>query len=304
MKARRSMLGALAGVTATSLWGGLYVVSDVVLEVIPPFTLLTVRQLIAIPALAAVLWATGWPRLSRRQVLRLLALGVVSYGVSVGAQYVGTKLSTGANGALITSATPAFVVLFAAPLLKEPLTSRRLAALASATLGVVIVINPAQASLSPDTLWGNIVLLIATVTWALYSVLAKGATREHSSLTVVVVAMAGGWLLVAPLVPFELARTPVGPLTPAIGLGMLYMALVASAAGTYLWTKSLELLDAGVASMTIFAQPIVGALLSFLLLGEKLSVGFFLGGALVLLGVALVSMHEPGRVPAHADMTP
>jgi drug/metabolite transporter (DMT)-like permease len=302
MKTRKGILGALAGVAASSIWGGMYVVSAVVLEVIPPFTLLALRLLVAIPVSALALrMAADWPHPTRTQALQLLGIGMVGYGFSLGAQFVGTRLSTAANGALVTSTTPAFVALFAALLLDEPLTGRRLASLASATLGVVVVINPAQADLSQDTLWGNVALLLAGVTWALYSVLAKWASVENATLTVTVGAMLGGVLLVGPLVPFELARMPVGEITSGIGLGVLYLGIIATAVATYLWTKCFELLDAGVAGLTFFAQSVVGALLSVLLLGEQLSVGFFVGGALILLGVALVSL--PGRVRevAHAN---
>jgi drug/metabolite transporter (DMT)-like permease len=89
---RRSLTGALAGITAASIWGGMYVISDVVLEVIPPFSLLGLRLLIAIPILALVQKVAGWPRLAARDLLRLLGVGVVGLGVSVGAQFVGTKL--------------------------------------------------------------------------------------------------------------------------------------------------------------------------------------------------------------------
>jgi drug/metabolite transporter (DMT)-like permease len=148
---------------------------------------------------------------------------------------------------------------------------------------------------------GNIVLLVAAVTWGLYSVLVKWATQVQSSLTVSLVAMVSGLLFVMPLVPFELARTPPGPLTVGIGLGVLYLGVVSTAVAMFLWTKALELLDAGVAGLTIFAQPVVGTLLGVLLLGERLSVGFFAGGSLILVGVVLVSLFESRRAPAQAD---
>ena len=61
-------------------------VSDVVLEVIPPFTLLALHLLIGIPVLAVALAVAGWPHLSRCEVAHLLGVGLVGFGVSVGAQ--------------------------------------------------------------------------------------------------------------------------------------------------------------------------------------------------------------------------
>ena len=70
--------GALCGASAASIWGGMYVVSKVVLDVIPPFTLLLIRLLIG--ALILGLWALASEgiHLSRRDLLaqlRPLGLG-------------------------------------------------------------------------------------------------------------------------------------------------------------------------------------------------------------------------------------
>ena len=66
-----------------------------------------------------------------------LAVGFVGFGVSVGAQFVGTDKSTAVNGSLVTSASPAFILLFAALILREKLTIQRLAAVA---LGVATLV--------------------------------------------------------------------------------------------------------------------------------------------------------------------
>jgi len=134
--------GVAAGLAAASIWGGMYVVSKVVLDVIPPFALLSVRLVLGSACLLLVLlWREGF-KLSRSQAMRATLVGVVGFGVSVGLQFVGTRLSTAANAALVTSAAPAFILLFAAWLLKERIISWRLLALALATLGVLAVVDP------------------------------------------------------------------------------------------------------------------------------------------------------------------
>src|SRR5687767_8863007 len=120
----------------------MYVVSKVVLEIIPPFTLVSLRLLLGILTLAIVLAISGFQSISRRQFLQVVGVGLVGYGVSLSLQFLGTKLSTAANGSLVTSATPAFVLLFAWMLLREKITFRRLVALLLATCGVVAVIDP------------------------------------------------------------------------------------------------------------------------------------------------------------------
>ena len=121
--------GIIAGLAAAAIWGAMYVVSKVVMEVIPPFTLITLRLLLGSLTLWIIIAIQGGIDFSRRQLLRVAAVGWIGYGVSIGFQFVGTKLSTASNGALVTSATPAFVLLFGAWILGERITRRRLAAL-------------------------------------------------------------------------------------------------------------------------------------------------------------------------------
>lgn len=73
---------------------------------------------------------------------------------------------------------------------------------------------------------------------------------------------------------------------------MLYLGLVSTALAAWLWNKAFELLEAGLASLTFFAQPVVGAGLGVLLLGETLSPLFLAGGAFVLVGIYLAASDD------------
>jgi drug/metabolite transporter (DMT)-like permease len=198
---------------------------------------------------------------------------VVGYGISLGFQFVGTNLSTAANGSLVTSTTPAFVLLFAALLLAERITLRRLLALVIATAGVVLVIDPRSAALSPSFFWGNICLMAAALTWALYSVLIRKVTRDTDVLTTTLIAFIGGLPVCLPLSGWEVG-------------GILFIGLISTALAMYLWNTAFAMLDAGVASLTFFAQPVVGTLLSVLFLNERITPLFVIGG--VLIGIALL----------------
>ena len=286
----KDSLGLLAGLLAATIWGGLYVVSKVVLEVIPPFALLSLRLLLGAAALG--LWLAGrggLPHLRRGQWLALLGVGALGYGFSLGLQFWGTQLSTASNGAVVTAATPAFVYLFAAPLLGERIRARRWLALAVSTLGVLAVVAPGRAAFAPELWRGNLVLVAAALTWALYSVLVRRATREIAALPFTFVALLGGLLVALPLGAWELAGSLPGSLSAGIVAGVLYLGLVSTALGAYLWNVAFERLEAGRAALTFFAQPLVGAGLGALLLGETLTPLFLLGGALILLGIYLAA---------------
>src|SRR5512133_3085434 len=182
MHKTHTFAGLISGLTAASIWGGMYVVSKVVLEVIPPFTLLLIRLIMGALGLGVVIYfrnrkAKAIQPITSEFFWKSFLVGFVGYGISLGFQFVGTKLSTASNGSLVTSATPAFVLLFAPFLLGEKPTTRRVIALALSTLGVIAVIDPRTAELSPSLFLGNMSLLAAALTWALYSVLVRKVSK-------------------------------------------------------------------------------------------------------------------------------
>ena len=290
----RTMIGLLCGLGAASIWGGMYVVSKVVLDVIPPFSLVTLRLLLGAITLALFLVIRGFPTLSRRQVWQILGVGFVGYGVSLSLQFLGTKMSTAANGSLVTSATPAFVLLFASILLREKVTGRRLIALSLATLGVIAVIDPRSAQLDPELFLGNLFLIGAAITWALYSVLVRKVTQDTDVLLFSLIAFFGGLPVSAPAGAWELAAVDVGEISLGVVGGVLFLGVICTALAMVLWNTAFAYLDAGLASLTFFAQPLVGTLLGWLFLHEKITLLFLVGGLLIGVGL-IISSREPSN---------
>ena len=285
----RTLVGILCGLGAASIWGGMYVVSKVVLDVIPPFTLVTLRLVLGAATLVVILMMGGFPKLSKSQIYQVLGVGFIGYGVSLSLQFLGTKLSTAANGSLVTSATPAFVLLFAWWLLGERITPRRFLALFVATLGVLAVIDPRSAQLEPDLFLGNLFLIGAAVTWALYSVLVRKVTQNADVLLFSLIAFLGGLPVSVPAAAWELTATRIGEITPGVVGGVLFLGIMSTALAMVLWNTAFAYVDANAASLTFFAQPVVGTLLGWLFLGEQVTPLFLLGGSLIGLGLVISS---------------
>ena len=290
---KHTTLGLIAGLSAASIWGGMYVVSKVVLEVIPPFALLATRLILGILALGLVLAFRKRIRLTTRQTWNIFLVGFVGYGISLGFQFVGTKLSTASNGSLVTSATPAFILLFAPFVLGEQTTSRRVIALIVSSLGVLAVIDPRTAELSSSLFWGNLSLLAAALTWALYSVLVRKVTQATDVVTSTTIMLAGGVPTGLLFGMLEIKAQGIGIITPAIIGGILFLGIVSTAIAMFLWNYAFAELPAAAASLTFFAQPVVGTLLGWWFLNEKITPLFILGGVLIGVGI-LISSSDTG----------
>ncbi|MDC0760913.1 EamA family transporter [Brevibacillus sp. AG] len=296
---KQMFLGAVCLTLAAAIWGGVYVVSKVVLEVIPPFTLLILRFLIALVVLGAFTVAHK-ERVAKKDYPLLMAIAFVGVTISIAAQFLGTKLSTAHMGALITSASPAFIAIFAVWLLKERIHLKQAAGILLATIGVIIVIGVPDQADAQSSLTGNLILLVAAISWGLYTVLSKKATQRYSSLLVTTYVALFGIIFTSPLMFWELSVTPVSwQFGWDIWAGVLYIGMVSTAGAFYLWNKGFELIPAGSGAGFFFVQPIVGACLGWLLLHEHLGVGFFAGGAFIFLGVALSTLRTRESTKEH-----
>jgi drug/metabolite transporter (DMT)-like permease len=283
--------GAIYGISAAAIWGGMYVVSDVVLQTIPPFTLLSIRLVLGLMVLAPMVW---WQKRNailrlptRRELAALLGVGFIGFGVSVGAQFVGTDKSTAINGSLVTSSSPAFILLFAAIILREKMTPQRIGAVLLATVGVFVIVDLSKANFSSETFQGDMALTVAAVTWGLYSVLVRYVSGKLDTLVVTLFAFCGGLLLTIPAALFELPQRPVGAFSSGTIPGILYLGIVSTAGAMWLWNRAFALVDASVASLFFFAQPLVGAFLSVILLNQHVTPNLWSGSALIGAGLVL-----------------
>lgn len=284
-----TLRGVTFGLLAATIWGGMYVVSDVVLKTIPPFSLLTTRLLLGILVLGVMIYRQRkqFTRPTNRELFQILVIGFLGFGISVGAQFVGTDKSSAINGSLVTSGSPAFILIFAAILLKEKLTLQRIAAVLLATIGVIIIVDLSKADFSSETFSGNIALAVAAITWGLYSILIRQASAKTDTLIVTFVAFIGGLFLTIPASVLELQTRPIGTVDLGTLIGILYLGVISTAGAMWLWNRAFALIDASMASLTFFAQPLVGTLLSIVLLGQQLQSTHVIGGVLIVTGVLL-----------------
>ncbi|HEU5440959.1 MAG TPA: DMT family transporter [Ktedonobacterales bacterium] len=307
-------LGAgLAPLLASCLWGGMYVVSRASFGSIPPVTLAALRVVIGGLALAIALRLTASaspsPRTERgsggedplpwrrADHLRAFVCGVLVAGCIL-TQFLGTDLASAHDGALLTTITPVFIVPLAWLLLGERPHARVALGMLVALGGLVLVVatQPGASTASGSQgslLFGDALLLLSALCWALFTVVGTPLTRRFSALAASTAACLWSIPLLLPLVPIELAlrgphATPIA-FTPGSIAAVLYLGLGATALAWWLWYRGVARLPAGIAAVFFFAQPLVGGLLSGLLLHEPLPSGFWLGGLVLAAGILLVS---------------
>jgi drug/metabolite transporter (DMT)-like permease len=298
---------------ASCLWGGMYVVSRAGFGLIPPVTLGALRVVIGGAALTLALWlvARRNPKLGARPSLhwtsgdrwRAIALGGI-VAATIITQFLGTALASAHDGALLTTITPVFVVLLAWMLLGERPRWQVVSGMLLALVGVAIVVAAQTAMESGNSanremaLLGDGLLILSALAWALFTVVGAPLIRRHSALVAATSATRWSLLFMLPAAGIELALRDdwrALSLSPGAVGAVLYLGLGATALAWFLWYRGIAHMEAGVASIFFFAQPVVGGLLAGLLLHEALPSAFWLGGLVLAAGILVVAWAPGGK---------
>jgi drug/metabolite transporter (DMT)-like permease len=199
--------------------------------------------------------------------------------------YQGLKFTTAAHAALIIATGPLFTLLFSAVLLRQKVQLKSVIGMIISLVGVAFVIGTealapgGQAQVNP----GDVMALVASALWGLYSVLARLAiqTRSTFSATALSTWMAVPFLLLAG--GMELRSVSFTPTMPVL-LGAIYIGIFPTVISFLAWNEGIRRVGPGQAMAFYNMLVVYGALLGAIFLGESLTWQVMLGGALVVAG--------------------
>jgi drug/metabolite transporter (DMT)-like permease len=198
-------------------WAGNFVFGKPLLEALPPFGINLIRWLIACIVLVTLmlLFEGRFPRPARHQWFGLAAMsltGVVLFNALV---YLSLIYTTSTNAALINGVTPILTMLLAATAGLDRLTGRRLVGPFISLVGVGWIVSRGSfgALIGLSFNRGDLIMLVAALVWAIYTILLNRMTGALSPLaTLTIITM----LALPPLCVFggyELLVQPLGPIT-------------------------------------------------------------------------------------------
>jgi drug/metabolite transporter (DMT)-like permease len=275
----------------TAIWGSLYVVTRIVLETVPPVTLLLFRYIIASLALYAFTRTGGKSmRIKPEDRKYFLFIGAVGYFISVGAQVIGTKYAGAAVASLINSMNPVFITLFAVIILREKLTLHKVLAALATLAGAYVILGGAR---EVGAIWGIAFSLASVLLWSLASVYVRRITQTYDPIIVTKYAIFVATLCSLPASGIELSITTHGELFSLKNiLCFLYLGIICTALPYFLWNKSLSLIEASTCSLFYPIQPLVSVLLGIAILNETVDYRFWIGALLIVGGIMYAILSE------------
>ena len=195
-------------------------------------------------------------------------------------------------GAILNGAAPFFAAIFAALMLKEKLSTARMAGLLLGFTGVGVVMNLGTLTLDHETLVAAAACIAATCSYGFIIVYTKKYAQGAPNMGIAV-----GTLLLPAIVvtPLGAASVPAAWPTAIVLFSLLGLAIFCSAIAYLFYFRLIRDVGPTKAITVTFLVPVFGVIWGALFFGESLNGGALLGGVLVLLGVALVLEVVPGK---------
>jgi drug/metabolite transporter, DME family len=283
---------------AAILWGTIGVATQAIYNIDSTTSLFInlARMGIATPVLLIACWrVVGQAMFSiqRRDFLLMLLTGTL-LAISQAAYFAAIRYAGVTVATLLTLCIAPLVVTCLSVLLKfETLTGRIVIALLCALIGSVLLVGlqspDASGGVQHNLLLGTLFSILAAVTYASMIVVGRFLAADYHPLQVTTVIFGGGTVL---LLLINLASGIVTVHTTQGWLLVLYLGLVPTAFAYWMFQKGLRVVSATAASIVGMLDPVVAALLAWVLFGETLNARGMAGAVLLLLSIFLLSTNK------------
>ena len=223
----------------------------------------------------------------------------------------GVARTSAAEAGILTGATPAITAILAWTLLKERVSLFSAAGVAATVCGVLLIqglLTPGR-TLAAEHFWGNMLILGAAASESTFNVLSrvfavKGAARQRQTDPLVQTALVAAIALILCLVP-ALFEQPVSRLQ-TLGLNgwlaLVWYGVFVTALAFICWYAGIKRCPASMAAAFSGMMPLTAMLLSVTLLSEAAGWTQWIGGALVMLGMALIGMKGQSVLSTQAQI--
>jgi drug/metabolite transporter (DMT)-like permease len=288
---RKDLLAYLALGAICLIWGTTYLALRVAVVGFPPFLFVVIRQIIAGSILVGLMLTVGKAKLpSRAEIWKQAIAGFFMLSMGNGlVAYAEVTIPSGI-AAIICSMMPMWVILINLTINREERPT--LPIIIGAALGfagiILIFIQDLDALANAAYIWGILLTLLATISWACASIWLKKrkSTSEPFMNAGLQMFFAGMWLI-----PFTLVFDDLSNVTWSSNtlFAMVYLIVIGSIVAYGCYTYALKKLPMTIVSLYAYVNPLVAVVLGWLILDESLTIRIGFAFALTVAGIYLVN---------------
>ncbi len=292
MKKQPNFLAYIFLLLTVTFWAGNFVVGKFAsMYEVPPFSLNFYRWFFAWLILAPF----TIPEIIKKKDYIIsnyklfIVLGVTSITIFNSIVYYSLNFTQVISGVLMISTIPVMIMFFSSILKIEKTNIFQVIGVILSFLGVIIIITKANFEILKNLNFnkGDITMVIAMLSWALYSTLLKKQKYEISQLSLLQVVMSFGLIFLIPIYFIEYQLGFRITLEKPFILILSYVVLLPGLASFILWIKGISIIGANRSGVFLHLMPIMSAIMAMIIFNEKFMFYHMLGACFIISGILL-----------------
>ncbi len=218
-----------------------------------------------------------------------IILGITSITIFNSIVYYSLYYTQVISGVLMISTIPVWIIFISSMLNIEKTNIFQIIGVALSLTGVIFIITKADIDLikNLDFNKGDLTMVIAMFSWALYSSLLKKKKYEISQITLLQVVIITGLIFLIPIYFIEMSMGNLIKLGKPFYLTLTYVVLFPGLASFFFWIKGIGIIGANRAGAFLHLMPIFGAIMAMVIFDEKFMFYHFLGAIFIIAGITL-----------------
>ncbi len=283
---------------ATLFWSGNFIVGKAAsLFEIPPFTLNFYRWTFAWLILAPFTLKEIFQKKEYiLENLRLIfILGITSITIFNSIVYYSLNFTQVINGVLMISTIPVMIIFFSWILKIEKTNLYQILGVFFSLLGVMVIITKADLNklLNFNFNKGDLWMVVAMFSWALYSALLKKKKFDLSQISLLQTIISAGLVLLLPAYLVEMSLGYKVDIHLPFILTLSYVVLFPGLASFFFWIKGISIIGSNRSGIFLHLMPIFSTIMAILIFKEKFMIFHLIGAILIITGIILSSKGRP-----------
>ena len=281
-------------ILTTLFWSGNFIVGKAAsLFEIPPFTLNFYRWTFAWIILAP--FTLGEIIRKKEYILAniklIVILGITSITIFNSIVYYSLNFTQVISGVLMISTIPVMIIIFCWLFKIEKTNFYQILGVIFSLSGVIVIITKANLNilLSLNFNKGDLWMVVAMFSWAMYSALLRKKKFKLSQLSLLQTIISAGLIFLLPAYLIELALGYRASIHLPFVLTLTYVVLFPGLASFIFWIKGISIIGSNRSGIFLHLMPIFSTILAIIIFGEKFMIYHLIGAMLIITGIILSS---------------
>ena len=279
-------------ILTTIFWSGNFIVGKAAsMFQIPPFSLNFYRWFFA----GLILLPFTYKEIinKKKYILENLGffiiLGITSITIFNSIVYFSLYYTQVIIGILMISTIPVWIIFISSILNIEKTNIFQILGVILSLTGVIFIITKADINLikNLDFNKGDLSMVVAMFSWAIYSALLKRKKYKISQISLLEVVIICGLIFLAPIYFIEMSMGKLIVLEKPFYLTLAYVVIFPGLAAFFFWIKGISIIGANRAGIFLHLMPIFGAIMAMVIFDEKFMFYHLLGAIFILMGIIL-----------------